>query len=255
MLAGRCDRRALLNAAPDIGHDSSATVRLAKRMARPPASHSPPLRSHRRRRAATPPLPSPSRRHRPSRRLCGPCRLGCPLFRGPRHRRRRRRPRRHRYRRLPPRHPLRHRHPPSLPPSLPASVLAPPPTHHHQPPRAPTRRPRAPTPPPSPTSPSRPPTPRPRLFIAPLGASWRRLPNRCGPTRPPGGATAATGRHSPSSAGRGLRRRAARGGQAACWRAALLVVILVPRRSPFGHFSGVRPQRGEKAARSARWRR
>ncbi|EOD28252.1 hypothetical protein EMIHUDRAFT_460714 [Emiliania huxleyi CCMP1516] len=48
---------------------------------------------------------------------------------------------------------------------------------------------------------------------------------------PPQPLTAATGRHSPSSAGRGLRR------------------------SPFGHFSGVRPQRGEKAARSARWRR
>ena len=149
---------------------------------RPP--HRPPLRSHRRRRAATPPLPPPlpSRRHRPSRRLCRPCRLGCPLFRGPRHRRRRRRPRRHRYRRLPPRHPLRHRHPPSLTPSRPASsVLAPTPTHHHRPPRAPTRRPRAPTPPPSPTSPSPTPTPRPRLFTAPLGASWRRRPNRCGP--------------------------------------------------------------------------
>ena len=195
MLAGRCDRRALLNAAPDIGHDSSATVRLAKRMARPPASHSPPLRSHRRRRAATPPLPAGLLRSRPT---------------------------------------------------------------SHTPP-ATSPRPHTPAPRTHATTIAHVALPDPHPAPQALHSSARGVlappPQPLRPTRPPGGATAATGRHSPSSAGRGLRRRAARGGQAACWRAALLVVILVPRRSPFGHFSGVRPQRGEKAARSARWRR
>ena len=146
---------------------------------------------------------------------------------------------------------------PPLPHTIPAGLLRSSPNSHTPPPTSP--RPHTPAPRTHATTIAHVALPDPHPAPQALHSSARGVlappPQPLRPTRPPGGATAATGRHSPSSAGRGLRRRAARGGQAACWRAALLVVILVPRRSPFGHFSGVRPQRGEKAARSARWRR
>ena len=151
---------------------------------RPP--HRPPLRSHHRRRAATPPLPAGLMRSRPT-------------FHTP-----------------PPTSPRPHTPAPSTHATTIAHVALPDP---HPAPQA-------------------------------LHSSARGVL-----APPPQPLTAATGRHSPSSAGRGLRRRAARGGQAACWRAALLVVILVPRRSPFGHFSGVRPRCAKGGRAAARWRR